>query len=250
MQLKNILILLAFLSLLPVIEAQNPSIPASLKTYNETVYQEKIFLHTDKSFYLTGEEIYFKAYLVNAVDHQPSDLSKVIYVELLSKDSAHVQTKISPQDGGNGSLFLPTDLKTGKYIIRAYTRWMMNFDADFYFQKTITVFNPFQPVPQPKPTTKHYDVQFFPEGGHWVESLRSKIGFRVVDENGKGVDCNGFILSDKNDTLVRFRSLKFGLGHFYLTPEKGESYYALLFYPSGEMITKKSLPSAEPKGYS
>ena len=80
MQLKNILILLAFLSLLPVIDAQNPSIPASLKTYNETVYQEKIFLHTDKSFYLTGENLYFKAYLVNAVDHQPSDLSKVIYV--------------------------------------------------------------------------------------------------------------------------------------------------------------------------
>ena len=76
--------------------------------------------------------------MTNSENHQPSDLSKIVYVELLAEDStSHLQTKISLEAGGAGSFFLPTTLATGIYQIRAYTRWMRNFDAAFYFQKSI-----------------------------------------------------------------------------------------------------------------
>ncbi len=45
--------------------------------------QEKIYLHTDKAFYLAGENIWYKAYLVDAMKHTPSDKSNFVYNELM-----------------------------------------------------------------------------------------------------------------------------------------------------------------------
>ena len=43
---------------------------------------EKVYLHFDKPYYAVGDTIWFKAYLT--IDrHQPSPLSKIIYVDVL-----------------------------------------------------------------------------------------------------------------------------------------------------------------------
>jgi hypothetical protein len=42
------------------------AIQSSLNEYYKTTIAEKIFVHTDKSFYLTGEIAWFKLYIVNA----------------------------------------------------------------------------------------------------------------------------------------------------------------------------------------
>ena len=39
---------------------------------------------TDKPYYITGDTIWFRAFVVNAVNHQPVDASKFVYVELIS----------------------------------------------------------------------------------------------------------------------------------------------------------------------
>ncbi|MEZ4777596.1 MAG: hypothetical protein R3D00_30760 [Bacteroidia bacterium] len=213
-----------------------------------SVYQEKVFLHTDKSFYLTGEDLYFKAYLVNAADHRPSDLSKVIYVELVS-DKVYLQTRISAVEGSNGSFFLPADLHSGKYVVRAYTRWMRNFDEAFFFQKTIAIFNPFEPASVTTPAAEHYDIQFFPEGGQFVSSIESKTGFRVVNEDGQGIDFRGIVVNAVNDTLATFQPLKFGIGHFYFTPVSSNTYFAQIYDLNGKLIAKQTLPPAAGKGY-
>src|SRR5205823_2009621 len=106
--------------------------------------QEKIFLHSDKSFYLTGEIVWFKLYDVDASLHRPLDLSKIGYVEILAADQKPLfQAKIELRDGiGHGSFFIPSSINSGNYRLRAYTNWMKNFSADFYFEKTITIVNP------------------------------------------------------------------------------------------------------------
>jgi hypothetical protein len=38
---------------------------------------------------------------------------------------------------GNGSLYLPVSLNSGVYEFRAYTNWMKNFDAEFFFEKQL-----------------------------------------------------------------------------------------------------------------
>jgi len=92
--------------------------------------QEKVYLHLDNNCYYRGEEIWFKAYVVRADDNNYTDLSRLLYVELLSPDGLLVERqtiKISEDGDGEGSFYLTDSLYSGFYEIRAYTRWMMNF---------------------------------------------------------------------------------------------------------------------------
>jgi hypothetical protein len=36
----------------------------------------------------------------------------------------------------------PFSLNSGNYLFRAYTNWMKNFPADYYFEKQITILIP------------------------------------------------------------------------------------------------------------
>ena len=46
------------------------------------LYQEKAYLHTDKPFYLIGDTIWLKGYLVDAQTHKESDAqSRFLYIE-------------------------------------------------------------------------------------------------------------------------------------------------------------------------
>src|SRR4249919_2666023 len=58
--------------------------------YRRHNLQEKIFVHTDKNFYVPGEICWFKIYNVDAYFHQPIDLGKVAYIEILDKNSKAV----------------------------------------------------------------------------------------------------------------------------------------------------------------
>src|SRR5436190_10693815 len=56
-------------------------------TYRKNGLQEKIFVHTDKEFYLAGEICWFKLYTVDAFFHKTLDISKVAYAELLDNSN-------------------------------------------------------------------------------------------------------------------------------------------------------------------
>ena len=68
--------------------------------YRTRGVQEKIFVNTDKPDYLAGEIIWFKIYCVDAATHEPLDLSKICYVDVLDKDDRFVlQAKIAEYEG-------------------------------------------------------------------------------------------------------------------------------------------------------
>ena len=226
-------------------------IESGFKKYNEANLQEKLFVHTDRNSYVAGEIVWFKIYCVNAANNQFLDLSKVAYVEVLDKDNQPVlQAKISLQNGnGNGSLTLPSTLQSGNYTFRAYTNWMKNFDAEFYFQKTITIINTIQKGPdvtEKKP--EQFDVQFFPEGGDLVNGLQSKVAFRVTDESGRGTDFSGAIINQNNDTVTKFHPAKFGIGSFIFTPAKNSSYKAVIKTSKQNAIIQ-NLPDIKDNGF-
>lgn len=219
-------------------------------SYHQNNLQEKLFIHTDRNSYLAGEVMWFKIYCVNA-DNQPLDLSKAAYAEVLDKDNQPVlQAKISLQNTtGNGSFILPSTLHSGNYIFRAYTNWMKNYDAGFYFQKTITIINTIQTEPAltEKPSA-HFDVHFFPEGGDLVNGLQSKVAFCVTNMSGRGADGSGAIINQNNDTVVRFHPAKFGIGSFIFTPDKNSSYKAVI-KASNQNTIIQNLPVARDNGF-
>jgi hypothetical protein len=116
---------------------------AQLNSNSNNYIQEKIYLHTDKNTYLTGEIAWFKVYNTEAISNNPSDISKIAYVEVLdNNNTAVLQAKIGLVNGlGTGSLFFPNNLSSGNYTIRAYTNWMKNDDTDMIFEKSISIYN-------------------------------------------------------------------------------------------------------------
>lgn len=218
--------------------------------YNQQILGEKIFVHTDKSFYVAGEIIWFKLYDVDGMLYKPLDLSKLAYVEILDASNKPVlQAKIALDKGdGNGSFYLPQSFNSGNYKLRAYTNWMKNFDVDDFFEKNITIVNTQKTVNESNAdTTYTYDVQFFPEGGSMVNNIQSKIAFKGTDKYGKSVFFTGAI-TDNNDTLLKFAPTHAGMGNFLFTPLPGHSYKAIIYPVKGNAITK-DLPAIYANGY-
>src|SRR5215210_1803591 len=106
---KVIIFFIGILLHSPAFSQGTDSITRQFERYSSQHLQEKVFVHTDKSFYLVGEIVWFKVYVTDAVFNKPSDISKVSYVEIITKDSkAVLQAKIEIISGsGNGSFMLP-----------------------------------------------------------------------------------------------------------------------------------------------
>ncbi|MDR2027204.1 MAG: TonB-dependent receptor plug domain-containing protein [Prevotellaceae bacterium] len=105
--------------------------------------QEKIHVHTDRSTYVAGEQIWYRAYLVDAVLNRPAYASRYVYVELISPAGELVRLdKIRPVDSlFHNSIDLPEDLPEGMYMIRAYTNFMRN-RPDYFFEKKVFIADP------------------------------------------------------------------------------------------------------------
>ncbi|MFD1255231.1 hypothetical protein ACFQ3S_00355 [Mucilaginibacter terrae] len=212
---------------------------------------EKIYVHTNKDFYLSGEILWFKLYNVDGNHNKPVNLSKVAYVEVLAADNTPIiQTKIALRNGtGSGSIYMPASITNGNYRLRAYTSWMKNFAPEYFFEKVLHIVNA-QKSPEQlnENTIALYDVQFFPEGGHLVKGLESKVAFKVTGNDGKGINAfKGAIIDQKNDTVTRFSPYKFGMGSFIFTPTTGSTYKAVV--KINKQAVSKELPAINEKGY-
>ncbi len=113
-------------------------------------YQEKLFIQTDRQIYITGEQVWVKVYKFDRLTGLPSDISKVIYLELIDRSDNPVnRIRISSPGIAGASVFTLSDtLSSGNYMIRAYTKWMLNYSEDLFAYGTITVINPFKKIDQ------------------------------------------------------------------------------------------------------
>ncbi len=63
----------------------------SASGFDRTYPREKVYLHMDNASYLEGDTLWYKAYVVRASSLLPTELSKVLYVELLNADGQLVE---------------------------------------------------------------------------------------------------------------------------------------------------------------
>jgi hypothetical protein len=250
---KSVLLLVCFCfftSYFSFAQSVTDALVKQLSDYSQNNPKEKIFVHTDKSFYVPGEIIWFKVYAVDSRFHAPIDLSKVAYVEILDKNNTPVlQGKVALEKGsGEGSFLIPVSVTSGNFTLRGYTRWMRNSDPDFFFSKSLTIINTLKTF-TPGPVEKiKYDIQFFPEGGNLVNNIQSKVGFKITDQYGKGLDGSGTLVNQRNDTLLKFKSVRAGLGNFSFTPKTGEAYKAIINTAKDSSIIIP-IPAAYEGGY-
>ncbi|MBD1433383.1 TonB-dependent receptor plug domain-containing protein [Sphingobacterium sp. DN00404] len=139
------LLLLCFLTLATAsIKAQDlQGLLAKINAYQDVHPIEKLYLHIDKRTYTAGESIWFKTYTTVGVDNLLSNISNIAYVELISpKEDVVSSIRIPIITGfGIGDITLADTLIEGTYRIRAYTNWMRNDSAIYFFNENIQVSN-------------------------------------------------------------------------------------------------------------
>ncbi|MFS4418499.1 TonB-dependent receptor plug domain-containing protein [Maribacter sp. 2307ULW6-5] len=216
-----------------------------LLLYTRGERPEKTYLHTDRDVYINGDTIWFKAYLLDGIYHSPSPKSKVVHVELLNGTGDVLQRKMvyNGSSGAVGEMKIGHELPEGDYALRAYTRYMLNEQEPVPFHKSIRV------VHQPADaaflemekassngngaTTWSRDkagnkplLRFFPEGGHLVEGLMTKMGVEIQDSFGNGLQVKGQIQDQDGAVVATFKSGAFGLGMVPFKPLPGSRYEA------------------------
>jgi len=302
---------------------------------SDAAMADKIYLQTDGQVYTQGQTLWFKAIVVNASDHEPSRVSRVLYVELVNSMEEVHESKIINVEGGVGMGFFSfdEDLAPGLYMLRAYTEWNRNFGDGHYFKEYIHVYpksaeykaepaiqnvvleekkgsKTFRAELQPllldklhkrglsvyltldgqkdsitlKPTGDLYeleyevadeselltvklltdngqsysqtfqvnkdtmDLQFFPEGGDLVDGLVSKVGFKAIGADGKGVVVEGDIVDQDRNVVGSFRSNGQGMGTFTVLASKESQYYGRTKAREGKMGRLYPLPQVKEKG--
>ncbi len=212
--------------------------------------QEKIHVMTDKPYYITGDTVWLRAFVVNAVNHQPVDASKFVYVELLSPmNEVAMRIKIRERDGVfKGYLPLdPTRVAEGEYTLAAYTMFMQNQGEQYFFKKKVKITSSFA-------IKRKIEHEFeWKNEGKDNESL--KINLRYLDAeteqpcpynsfsytlpNGKTTDWKG---SDRNLSIeIDHKSLRDGAvfvqygnyGKYITFPPSSRTTYDVSFYPEG-----------------
>ncbi len=220
--MKRIILVIIFLFSLLHINAQN--IDSTIEKYANEYGQEKAYLHFDKSTYAAGETIWYKAYIMNGI--YPSDESKTFYVDVTDDKGKLLLHSIIPviYAGAAGQFDIPNDY-TGKYIhLKAYTKWMLNFDSSFLYNKDIRILS--KSAAGSFKNTVIPSLQFFPEGGDAIEGVSNKIAFQANDQWGRPVKIKGIVENNHGEKVDSLRILHDGMGFFFIFPKPGESFTA------------------------
>lgn len=89
------------------------------------------------------------------------------------------------------------------------------------------------------------NVRFYPEGGHWVEGLDSRVGWEIYDREGRRLMIDGVLL-DGDKKVFDLHPFYGGRGTFLLTPSRSGDYRAV--FNVGERHYSFHLPAVESEG--
>lgn len=249
--------------------------------------QEKVFVHTDNMCYFVGDTLWYKAYVVRADDLKFTDMSRLLYVELLSPDGIVVERQtviVSNKGFGSGCFALTDSLYSGFYELRAYTRWMLNFNvtlhrysrddkfsfynkqmaADFFrqwdglYSRVLPVYTKPEQAGDytykrtyqrpktriQKPKKEDLAVNFYPEGGNLIEGLPNRVAFEVTNQLGEIVNIKGIVTAG-DAKVADIATSHNGRGVFVVTPA-GKRLRASFTWRGKEY--KFNLPKAEEAG--
>jgi hypothetical protein len=192
-------------------------------------FREDVYIKVNSTTLLAGETLRYAAFVYDKNSGQLSDVSKLLYVELIDENGkAHFQHKLQLSNGlANTSFFIPTTISTGTYQLIAYTLWMRNFED--FFSLPITLINPYEsPSKSLMPLSESVIVQLFPEGGIIHPGIENKIALKVSNQYGNPKVQLFKLIDDANSALSEITSDKSGMAYFKLTPDP-KRHYQLIY---------------------
>ena len=174
--------------------------------------QEKTHIHTDAADYYPADRIYLKVYLVDALSLKPLSYAPHVYVELISPDASIIRrVKIARRDSiYAGYIDIPEDALAGKYMLRAYTRYMTN-NPEFMGRQLVYVHSP-RKADEPQEET--FVCCLFPEGGNLIAQTDNMVAYEVRSRSGQYAEQVSLSLTDEHGNVVLRLDSVAGIGTF------------------------------------
>ena len=220
--------------------------PVSGARHNDSTVRESVTFITDRTIYLTGEQIWFSARVsINQTD-STRQLSNVLYVEIFRNKSVVVKKKFQITNGKvQGMIPIPEELPSANYYLRVYTKYQRNFPVKDFFTTMLTLVNPENAPGEPDATTDN-PIAIKPEGGRLIDGISAFLAVQIhprwyhamkscllKNNHQKTIDTISF--SDNGLALVPF------------TPCDSLDYHVVLTLKSGDSLIKL-LPKVLPDG--
>jgi hypothetical protein len=195
----------------------------SMLSVSERIMSEKIHIHFDRGVYSRGETVWYKIYLL----HNSNDTvnsSKNVYLEWYDADGKMITHVTAPLilSTAQGAFDIPGDYKGGSLQVKAYTRWMLNDDPAFSYQRELVIHT--GTTNKAGSLTNKTTVETFPEGGFLVQGLFSRVAFKATNPYGSPVLIKAELTDDSNSIIDSVNVQHDGMGSFYFIPLSGRSY--------------------------
>ena len=191
--------------------------------------REVVYVHLNKSTYIKGEQLGFKAYVFDKDQKLPSLETSNLYCTVVNEQDQMLSKQLIRIEQGVGSGIIELDslFTTGTYRFRAYTNWMRNFSEPNYFEQEIRILDPERDTTDSEITLQtEVDAQFLPEGGHAVAGLDIVYGAIVKDQQGFGVPfLEGTVFDDQDTFVTNFKLNAMGIGRFGFPTQIGRQYF-------------------------
>lgn len=213
-------------------------IDSAMATLSEKYPQEKIYLAYDRSEYVVGETIWFKAFVFSG--YSISTISTNLYVELCNSNKEVLSKKMLPLINGvtEGSFAIPDTTREAVYYIRAYTSWMLNFEEAFQYIHPLLIFNPSSKLKLQKQDLP-WRAAVFPEGGNILNSQQTTMSVRLYSDGDLPQHWHGYLFDSvrPNEKLISFESIDPNVARFSFPPNLNVNYLAIIEDDKGNKST-------------
>lgn len=184
---------------------------------------EKIFVQTDRTFYNTGEKIWFKVYCLNSLSGRPVYHPKTLYIDLVNeKDSCAARLLLHNETGStDGYIDIPHSINSGYYLIRGYSKKVLQSNINSIFTVPVYVYNSFKSEENKSgrnqsrsPINTRPRLELYPEGGSLIAGINCLIAFRAYDKEGNPAEISGYVTDNRDSVATKFQTSYPGLGKF------------------------------------
>ena len=224
----NFYLIICSLSLVMAQETVLDEVLDAYESYTEAP-REVAYVHLNKSTYIQGEMLAFKAYIFDKYSKEVSDGTTNLYTTIADNKGNVLRKKLIHIKNGTGANVFELDdsLSTGTYVFKAFTSWMKNFDEPNHYEQSFRIINSdngqvIRPVETDNLAT---DLQVLPEGGHILCDVSNTLGIIAKNNMGFGIPfAKGSILDDTGQKLSEFQLNEMGMAKAPLMPKTNRQY--------------------------
>ena len=202
--------------------------------------QDFVYLFPSKEIAEIGEDLFFKAYLMDRQTLALSERSQTLYLEIRSGRDSLVWSEKYPLVGGRGDghIFIGNNWPQGEYFLEGYAPSSFSPDTTEALRprriRVVERVNQMERITEASlrndsllRRTSRHRFDLFPEGGDLVDGVSSIVAFKATYGNGFPEEVSGKVLEDGREIADIF-CLHDGMGRFPVTPRLGKTYQVAL----------------------